>query len=394
MDYLVQKRLAEAGLKPSPEADRRTLIRRLYLDLVGLPPKPEEVDAFAADPDPQAYPRLVEQLLASPHYGERMAIGWLDVVRFADTIGYHSDNPRNVWPYRDYVIRAFNENKPFDEFTVEQLAGDLLPGSTQEQKVGSCFNRLLLSTEEGGAQAKDYEARMLTDRVRAVGTVWLGQTFGCCQCHDHKFDPIKTRDFYSMGAFSPISRSRSWAAARPAWRCPTRSRPPNLPAWTPRSPRASSSLPRPARVEPRTSRSAEDRPERRSASGWSWPRRRRPRWKPACRGAWCRSRRASRGVVRILPRGNWMNESGPVVEPALPAFLPGPKIEGRRLTRLDLARWIGSRGNPLTARVLVNRLWKQFFGDRHMPDAGRPGLARRVARQSSTAGLAGLRVHG
>jgi len=148
-DYFVQKRLAEAGLKPSPEADRRTLIRRLYQDLVGLPPKPEQVDVFAADPDPQAYQRLVEQLLASPHYGERMAVGWLDVVRFADTIGYHSDNPRNVWPYRDYVIQAFNENKPFNEFTVEQLAGDLLPNSTQQQKVGSCFNRLLLTTEEG-----------------------------------------------------------------------------------------------------------------------------------------------------------------------------------------------------------------------------------------------------
>ncbi len=122
-------------------------------------------------------------------------------MRFADTIGYHSDTPRNVWPYRDYVIRAFNSNKPFDRFTVEQLAGDLLPDSGLEQKVASCFNRLLLSTEEGGAQAKDYEARMLGDRVRAVGSVWLGQTIGCCQCHDHKFDPLKTRDFYSLGAF-------------------------------------------------------------------------------------------------------------------------------------------------------------------------------------------------
>src|SRR6185369_16707245 len=130
-----------------------------------------------------------------------MAIGWLDVVRFADTIGYHSDNPRNVWPYRDFVIKAFNENKPFDQFTREQIAGDLLPNSGPEQKVGSAFNRLLLTTEEGGAQPKDYEARMLTDRVRAVSTVWLAQTIGCAQCHDHKFDPITSRDFYSLGAF-------------------------------------------------------------------------------------------------------------------------------------------------------------------------------------------------
>ncbi len=200
IDFLVQQRLKEIKLKPSPEADRITLARRLAFDLTGLPPKPEDVDAFVADKSPDAYAKLADRLIASPHYGERMAIGWLDVVRFADTIGYHSDTPRNVWPYRDYVIRAFNDNKPFDKFTIEQLAGDLLPNSGQEQKVGSAFNRLLLTTEEGGAQAKDYEARYLTDRVRAVGSVWLGQTIGCCQCHDHKFDPITSRDFYSMGA--------------------------------------------------------------------------------------------------------------------------------------------------------------------------------------------------
>jgi hypothetical protein len=201
VDHLVQARLKEVGLKPSPEADRRTLARRLYFDLLGLPPKPEEVDAFANDKSPDAYAKLVERLLASPHYGERMAIGWLDVVRYADTIGYHSDTPRNVFPYRDYVIKAFNENKPFDQFTREQLAGDLLPNANLETRVGSAFNRLILSTEEGGAQPKDYEQRYLTDRVRAVGTVWLGQTTGCAQCHDHKFDPIAQRDFYALGAF-------------------------------------------------------------------------------------------------------------------------------------------------------------------------------------------------
>jgi len=201
IDSLVLKRLKEIGLKPSPEADRRTLARRLFFDLIGLPPKPGEIAAFEEDKSSEAYGRLVEKLLASPHYGERMAINWLDAVRFADTIGYHSDNPRNIWPYRDYVIRSFNENKRFDQFTREQLAGDLLSNNGLEQKVGSAFNRLLLTTEEGGAQPKDYEARMLTDRVRAVSTVWLGQTIGCAQCHDHKFDPIKSRDFYSLGAF-------------------------------------------------------------------------------------------------------------------------------------------------------------------------------------------------
>jgi len=201
VDFLVQKRLAEIGLKPSPTADRRTLIRRLSFDLLGLPPTPAEVAAFEKDTAPDAYAKLVERLLANPHYGERMAQGWLDVVRYADTIGYHSDTPRNVWPYRDYVINAFNTNKPFDRFTREQLAGDLLPDANQETRVGSAFNRLLLTTEEGGAQAKDYEARYLTDRVRAVGTTWLGLTTGCANCHDHKFDPITQRDFFRLGAY-------------------------------------------------------------------------------------------------------------------------------------------------------------------------------------------------
>ena len=201
VDYFIEGRLATVGLRLSIEADKRTLARRAYMDLTGIPPTPDAVKEFENNESPDSFNRLVDTLIASAHYGERMAIPWLDVVRFADTIGYHSDNPRNVWPYRDYVINAFNQNKRFDQFTIEQLAGDLLPNSRLEQKVASAFNRLLLTTEEGGAQAKDYEARMLTDRVRAVGTVWLAQTIGCAQCHDHKFDPISTRDFYALGSF-------------------------------------------------------------------------------------------------------------------------------------------------------------------------------------------------
>jgi cytochrome c553 len=201
IDALVLARQHELRLQHAPEADKPTLLRRLSLDLTGLPPSQSDVDAFVADRTPDAYEKRVDQLLASPAFGERLAVYWLDVVRYADSIGYHSDVPRNVWPYRDYVIQSFNENKPFDQFTIEQLAGDLLPGSTTWQKVASGFNLLNLTTEEGGAQAKDYEARTVTDRVRAIGTVWLAQTTGCCQCHDHKFDPIKTRDFYRLGAF-------------------------------------------------------------------------------------------------------------------------------------------------------------------------------------------------
>ncbi len=201
VDRLILARLREAGLGPSPEADRATLLRRLSIDLTGLPPTREEVAAFRADGAPDAYERQVDRLLASPRYGERMAEYWLDLVRFADTIGYHSDNPRNIYPYRDHVIRAFNDNKPFDRFTVDQIAGDLLPGATVEQKVASGYNRLLQTTEEGGAQAKEYEAKYAADRVRNVSTVWLGATMGCCQCHDHKFDPFTAREFYGFAAF-------------------------------------------------------------------------------------------------------------------------------------------------------------------------------------------------
>ena len=201
IDRFVLSRLQEAGLAPSPEADRATLIRRLSFDLTGLPPTPQEVDAFVNDVHSDAYEKLVDRLLASPAYGERMAMYWLDLVRYADSIGYHSDNPMNVSPYRDYVIKSFNENKPFDRFTIEQIAGDLLPDATLEQKVASAYNRLLQTTEEGGAQPKEYTAKYASDRVRNASTVWLGQTVGCAECHDHKFDPITTKDFYSFAAF-------------------------------------------------------------------------------------------------------------------------------------------------------------------------------------------------
>ncbi len=201
VDRFIALPLTQHKLLPAPEADRVTLIRRLSFDLTGLPPKPDEVTAFVNDQRPDAYAQLVERLLASPHFGERMAVYWLDLVRFADTAGYHSDNPRDITPYRDYVIRSFNDNKPFDQFTTEQLAGDLLPNPTTQQKVASGYNRLLQTTEEGGAQAKEYVAKYNADRVRNVSTVWLGSTMMCCECHTHKFDPFTIQDFYSLGAF-------------------------------------------------------------------------------------------------------------------------------------------------------------------------------------------------
>ncbi len=201
IDAFISQRLAELKMRPSREADRVTLIRRLSLDLIGLPPSPEEVDAFVSDTGSQAYQRLVDRLLASPHYGERMAMWWLDQVRYADSVGYHGDQDQSAWPYRDYVIRAFNDNLHFDRFTTEQLAGDLLPEATLDQRVAAAYNRLNMMSAEGGGQDKEYHAKYASDRVRTTSVAWLGTTLGCCECHDHKFDPFTTRDFYSFAAY-------------------------------------------------------------------------------------------------------------------------------------------------------------------------------------------------
>lgn len=201
IDRFVLARLESEGLAPAADADRVTLIRRLSFDLTGLPPSPEEVEQFVRDEDPRAYEKLVDRLLASEHFGERMAMWWLDLVRYADTVGYHGDQTHLAWPYRDYVIRSFNENMPFDQFTREQLAGDLLSNPTQDQLVATCYNRVLQTSHEGGVQLKEYRAIYMADRVRNVSQVWMGATMGCAQCHDHKYDPYTTADFYAMGAF-------------------------------------------------------------------------------------------------------------------------------------------------------------------------------------------------
>ena len=201
IDAFILQRLETEGLTPSAEADRRTLIRRLSFDLTGLLPTPAEVEQFLRDESPNAYESLVNRLLSEPQYGERMAMYWLDLVRYADTSGYHADENVSIWPYRDYVIKAFNDNMPFDQFTVENLAGDLLPNPTSAQKIAAGYNRLNQTTSEGGAQAKEYLAIYAADRVRTTASVWLGATLGCAQCHDHKFDPYTAKDFYSFAAF-------------------------------------------------------------------------------------------------------------------------------------------------------------------------------------------------
>jgi hypothetical protein len=201
IDAFVLARLTKEGLKPAPEADRRTLARRLSLDLIGLPPKPEDVEAFVNDKSADAYEKYVDKLLASPHWGEHRGRYWLDAARYGDTHGIHIDNFREIWSYRDWVIKSFNANRKFDQFTIEQLAGDLLPNPTLDQLVATGFNRCNITTSEGGAINEEYLVLYTRDRTETVSQVWMGLTAGCAVCHDHKFDPLPTKDFYSLSAF-------------------------------------------------------------------------------------------------------------------------------------------------------------------------------------------------
>ncbi len=201
VDQFILQRLEAAGLKPNPEADKTSILRRVTFDLTGLPPTIEEVDAFLADHSENAYEKVVDRLIASPHYGERMAQQWLDLARYADTSGYHFDGVRFMWLWRDWVIDSFNANKPFDEFTVEQLAGDQLPKPTQNQRIATGFVRNNMTNDEGGADPDEYLNKYVADRVTTMGSVWLGLTVGCAECHDHKYDPLKTKEFYQFYAF-------------------------------------------------------------------------------------------------------------------------------------------------------------------------------------------------
>lgn len=534
IDNFILARLDKEKLHPSADADKRTLLRRLSFDLIGLPPTPEEVATFEADKSPNAYENAVDRLLASPHYGERMAEFWLDEVRYADTDGFHADNYRSVWPYRDYVIKAFNSDMPFDRFTWEQLAGDLLPNATTEQKIASTFNRLSRSTEEGGAQPKEYMAKYAADRVRTTSEVWLGSTMGCCECHDHKFDPFKTKDFYSMEAFfadikeqgvgvrefsyvpddaqaakikeqketiNKLEKALNTStpeleAAQTEWEKSLAAPQLVLGGWSSAGPYAAKSFddayntafapekdtasvpwkPQPGFKDgevhnglqgtnsafylSRTIQAASARPLRlflgsddaikvwlngkdvlsnkikrgaapdqeqivvqlqagenklllkiindRAESGYYFqagvpsnmiavidtPAKDRTEVQKNSLAAYYRSiapqsekirsdlaaakteqadflktvptTLATVSVeprtIRILPRGNWMNDSGEIVMPAVPTFLNHTPVGKERLTRLDLAKWLVSRDNPLTARVFVNRLWKMYFG--------------------------------
>ena len=226
IDHFVREQLTRSGLKPSPEASRETLIRRVTLDLTGVPPTPAEIDAFLADKSPDAYEKVVDRLLASPRYGERMAVRWLDAARYADTNGYQFDGEREMWRWRDWVIESFNRNQPYDKFTVDQIAGDLLPKATLDQKIATGFNRNHRANTEDGIIPEEYAVEYVVDRVETTSTVFMGLTLGCARCHNHKYDPFTQRDFYRMFAYfnnvPELGRAMKYGNSPPTIPAPTR----------------------------------------------------------------------------------------------------------------------------------------------------------------------------
>ena len=347
IDRFVLAKIEAGGLAPSPEADRATLIRRLYADLVGLPPTPAEVDAFVADPRPDWYVLLVDRLLASPHYGERMALPWLDAARYADSNGFQQDGDTWQWIWRDWVVNALNADMPFDRFSIEQLAGDLLPNATLEQKIATGFNRNHLLNGEGGAIAEEQRFNNLFDRVDTTSTTWLGLTVACAQCHDHKYDPITRTDYYGLlDAFNRVSES----GAPTRFSNRIRVAPPVVEA--PDEPLRR----RIAEIEQLISALGEEAPAEVE------------RLRKAL--ADLKADRLPRVMVmqddrprdtKILDRGDYLSPVGDKIVFQPPAFLP-PLPAGESRNRLGLANWLFRPEHPLTARVQVNRMWQQFFG--------------------------------
>jgi len=342
IDRFVLARLEKEGMAPSGEADRAALIRRVTLDLTGLPAKPEEVDAFVADNAPDAYERLVDRLLASPRYGEQMAVEWLDAARYSDSGGYQGDIPRTMWPWRDWVVRALNENMPYDRFTIEQLAGDLLPNPTPDQIVATGFNRNHRINDEDGIILEEFRTEYVADRVDTTATTWLGLTVGCARCHDHKFDPITQKDYYRFFAyFNSIDESgRGHGNTQPLYFFD--------PAIRPEIERIDArllELKDPAQGEyNEVTELKEKRRELLEESVTTMVMRDLPEPRKTF----------------VLERGSY-DAHGDEVTPGTPESLPSGSREAQP-NRLGLARWIADPGNPLTARVAVNRYWQSFFG--------------------------------
>lgn len=406
IDSFVLARLDQEGLKPSPEARKVTLIRRVYLDLIGLLPSPEQVTEFMGDVRPDSYKRLVDQLLASPHYGERWGRHWLDLARYADSNGYNNDFPRQIWMYRDWVIRALNRDMPFDQFAIEQIAGDLLPDATEDHIVATGFQRNTLLNLEGGIDFEQYRVEAVVDRVSTTGATFLGLTLGCARCHDHKYDPVSQREFYQLFAFFNSIDELGGEFKNDAGRA--RAQEPVLEFGTPEQYQRRKALRAQLEVMEQELKSYEEQLLTKQAQ-WETSLNEEARAKltpgqrtilelpvqerheaqhEAIRRAYFSQdlghleRKKAVAAVRALepripstlvmkelatPRpthvllGGDFLRKGVAVGPGTPAVLP--RLPARdRYSRLDLARWLVDDKNPLTPRVTVNRIWQRYFG--------------------------------
>ena len=347
IDRFVLAKLQRAGLQPSPRADRETLLRRVSFDLTGLPPTPREIDSFLADTSPRAFEKVVDRLLASPRYGERMALDWLDAARYADSHGYSLDRRRVMWPWRDWVIRAFNDNLPFDQFALEQLAGDLLPDATIDQRVATGFNRNHSIQSEGGVINEEYRVETVVDRVETTSAVFLGLTFGCARCHDHKYDPISQREFYEFYAlFNNVPETAHVGNAdkladKPFVKLPSAAQQKQMARQ--RTEIAELEKKSEAEQQLKTARKAL------AALGQAVP------------TAMIMGELSPARKTFVLSRGQYDQPSDVEVNAGLPAALGQWPASAPR-NRLGLARWIVGAENPLTARVVVNRFWQMHFG--------------------------------
>jgi hypothetical protein len=356
IDRFILARLEAEGLSPQPEADRATLARRLALDLTGLPLNPDEIDAFVADRDPDAVERLADRLLSHDGYGEHMARQWLDLARYADSAGYADDPPRTIWGWRDWVIKAFDANMPFDQFTVRQIAGDLLPNATLDDRVATAFHRNTLTNSEGGTIDEEFRSVAIVDRVNTTMSTWMGTTIACCQCHDHKYDPLSQQEYFGLYAILNNTADRDLKDETPVVRIP----------WEPIDSRRAEieqeiiEIERQIPPKPKdTVEPPEFRPVRDLVKGL---RKKLDDEKPASVPVLEELVGDKRRVTNLQLRGNWQ-DLGPVVAEAVPAVFPRPEVpEGGRLDRMLLAQWLVDPRNPLTARVVANRLWERLFG--------------------------------
>ncbi|WP_417390416.1 PSD1 and planctomycete cytochrome C domain-containing protein [Gimesia sp.] len=381
IDAFVAARHQLAGVQPAPPASKRTLIRRLYLDLTGLLPTPEEVAEFIADEDPRAYEKLVDILLASPHFGERWGRFWLDLARYADSDGYLGDSMRpHAWVYQEWVIQAINDDLPFDQFSIEQLAGDLLEKPTDAQLIATGFHRNTLSNTEAGVDLELYRTKELVDRVNTTGMVWLGFTLGCAECHDHKHDPISQKEFYQFYSFfnnaddSSVKVSHDWDMAEYQSK---------QKQWEPAYEKALTSLQKFEKSDLTADQKAEitktlEKYKRSSdlKKISTFYETKQPGWDklysqlesllktrpspPATRAPTFKERTKDRRDTFVHVRGIY-NQHGEKVDPGTPAVLPEFNAGEPLRDRLDLARWLFQENNPLTARVAVNRIWQHLF---------------------------------